>query len=71
MALHITLLTKCVDLQGQNHQFHKEGWVVDTGIREVDFNSGETLFEWWPSGYLNPLESNFDHQGILTNANKP
>jgi hypothetical protein len=33
------------------------GWVLNTGFREFDVSTGETLFEWWALDHLSLTES--------------
>ncbi|KAF2763658.1 hypothetical protein EJ03DRAFT_322583 [Teratosphaeria nubilosa] len=47
-----------------------EGWVGDTGFREVDLITGEVLFEWWPAEHIALDESSGARDGLQGPAPK-
>lgn len=68
-ALHLANKATLIDIRDLGLGGFEEGWVADSGIREVDVLTGETVFEWWPSDWVNPTESHYNHEYKFTSMN--
>ena len=56
-ALHISSRTIPSDIRSLDYKDRFAGWIIDTGIREVDVVTGEVLFEWWPHDHISLTQS--------------
>ena len=53
-----------IELDQELGSDRETGWIFNMGFREVDVETGETLFEWWAYPEVRPQESKVDMQGL-------
>ena len=51
-AIHLTAQSNLEDLRGIGTIGQERGWAIDTGFREVNIETGETIFDWWPRDHI-------------------
>lgn len=56
-ALHFMDRSEYVEVSELGIDGIKQGWILDTGIREMDVKTGKTKFEWWASKHVAVSES--------------
>ncbi|KAF2174173.1 hypothetical protein M409DRAFT_62296 [Zasmidium cellare ATCC 36951] len=56
-ALHFMDRSEYVDVSELGIDGVKQGWILDTGFREMDLKTGKTTFEWWASKHVAVSES--------------
>ena len=63
-ALHLMDRSVRVDVAELDLDGMKEGWILDTGFRELNVATGETEFEWWASEHVSVSESKVKAQDL-------
>lgn len=58
-ALHILWKPEYIDVSELGLPDRKAGWVGNMGFREVDLESGNTVFEWWSLDHVPLQESSW------------
>lgn len=56
-ALHFMDRSEYMEVSELGIDGVKQGWILDTGFREMDVKTGETKFEWWASKHVGVSES--------------